>query len=115
MVESGVLVAHQEKMLGFPVTRYAHVSEAPRNELIGSVRNALLGAERPEAQLVALTGLLVACGIAEWAVAKDEHAVAIRCAKKIAASNPAAESVGDAMREVEAGVMAAVIASIAST
>lgn len=115
LVEKGVLTARRERVLGlFEVERHTLADPAPRADLVGNVRQALLSDAAAEPRTASLIALMSSCGLVDRVVPKEERSAARARAKAIASGDLGSRAVSSAVADVQAAVMAGVTAAIVS-
>ena len=112
LVERGILSEERSRMLGvFTRTRFTEVNPVPERELRGRLVDILLTDREPTEEEALLIGLLEPLGLIDRVVPKENRRTARKRAKEIAEYGLAGTAVRDSVREVQAAVMAAAIAS----
>lgn len=116
LAERGVLRDESRKMLGLiPVKRFAEADPAPERAIRDRLERALLGGEEPDARTATLISLLSATDLVKKVVPRDRRKDAKKRAKEVAESGIVGDAVSKTMRDIEAGVMIAVMASAAAS
>ena len=99
-------------MIGIlPTTRFATVNPAPERDLRERLRDVLLADREPTEEEALLVGLLEPLGLIDSIVPKDQRKDARKRAKSVAEQGLTGTAVRDAIRVVQAIVLAAVAAS----
>ena len=112
LVQRGILSEEHSKMLGIlPTTRFATVNPAPERDLRERLRDVLLADREPTEEEALLVGLLEPLGLIDSIVPKDQRKDARKRAKSVAEQGLTGTAVRDAIRVVQATVLAAVAAS----
>jgi Golgi phosphoprotein 3 (GPP34) len=110
LVDRGVLTEQRSKFLGlFPSTRFPEADPEPERALRFRLRAVLLGEREPATSEALLLALLVPLDLVGGLVDKDQRRAAKKRAKEIADGGIAGTAVSDAVREIQAAVMVAVI------
>lgn len=110
LVERGVLTESRSKVLGlFPSTRYPEADPGPERALRSRLREVLVAGQPPTEQDALLLGLLEPLGLVGSLVERRERGQARKRAKVVAQEGVAGSAVSDAVRDINAAVMAAVI------
>jgi hypothetical protein len=113
LVERGVLNEQRSKFLGlFPSTRFPEADPGPERLLRSRLRGVLLGDREPAERDALLLGLLVPLDLVGGLVEKDQRRAAGKRAKEIAEGGVAGTAVSDAVREIQAAVMVAVLVPV---
>jgi Golgi phosphoprotein 3 (GPP34) len=116
LVQRGILSEEHSKRLGIlPATRFPTVDPAPERELRDRLQDVLVTGRDPSEEEALLLGLLEPLGLIDSLVAKDQRRAARKRAKAVAEQGLAGTAVRDAIRAVQAGVIAAVIASTSTS
>lgn len=115
LLQARVLEERDGKVFGFKVKRYALSDRGARDEAMAAVHDALVGDAPSDQRTVALTALVGAAGLVDRLVSREERGGARQRARAIAKDDPAGKAVNSAVQEVEAAVMAGVIAAIAAS
>jgi enoyl-CoA hydratase/carnithine racemase len=106
------LSEQRSRMLGvFARTRFTEVNPVPERELRGRLVDILLTGREPTEEEALLIGLLEPLGLIDRVVPKENRRTARKRAKEIAEYGLAGTAVRVSVREVQAAVMAAAIAS----
>ena len=110
LMERGVLTEQRSKFLGlFPSTRFPETDPGPERLLRSRLSAVLLGDREPAERDALLIGLLVPLDLVGGLVEKDQRRAAGKRAKEIAEGGVAGTAVSDAVREIQAAVMVAVM------
>lgn len=113
LVERGVLSEQRSKVLGlFPSTRFPEADPGPERLLRSRLGAVLLGDREPAERDALLLGMLVPLDLVGGLVEKDQRRAAGKRAKEIADSGVAGTAVSDAVREIQAAVMVAVMVPV---
>jgi Golgi phosphoprotein 3 (GPP34) len=112
LVQRGVLSEEHSKMLGvLPATRFPTADPAPERDLRQRLRDVLLADREPAEEEALLVGLLEPLGLIDSIVPKDRRKDARKRAKAVAEHGLTGTAVRDAIRAVQATVIAAIVAS----
>lgn len=112
LVERGILAEEQSKLLGIPATtRFQTVDSAPAGDLRKRLRDVLLADREPTGEEALLVALLEPLGLTDAIVPKDRRKDARTRAKTVAEQGLTVTAVRDAIRAVQAAVIAAIGAS----
>ena len=110
LVDRGTLSENTSKVLGvFPRTRYPEADPHPEFDLRHSLAEVLVVGRAPTEEEALLVGLLEPLGLIDQEVPKDQRQAAKRRAAEIGEQGLAGNAVRDAVRQVQAAVMAAAI------
>lgn len=113
LVDRGVLTKQRSKFLGlFPSTRFPEADPEPERALRSRLRAVLLGEREPATSDALLLGLLVPLDLVGSLVDKDQRRAAKKRAKEIADGGIAGTAVSDAVREIQAAVLVAMIVPV---
>lgn len=116
LVQRGILSEEHSKRLGIlPATRFPTIDPAPERELRERLQAVLVTSRDPTEEEALLLGLLEPLGLIDSLVTKDQRRAARKRAKAVAEQGLAGTAVRDSIRAVQAGVIAAVVASTSST
>ena len=116
LVQRGILSEEHSKRLGvLPTTRFPTINPAPERELRERLRNVLIAGRDPTENEALLLGLLEPLGLIDLLVTKDQRRAARKRAKALAEQGLAGAAVRDAIRAVQAAVIAGVVAATTST
>jgi hypothetical protein len=112
LVQRGILSEEHSKSLGIlSVTRFPTVDPAPERELRERLRDVLLAEREPTEEEALLVGLLEPLGLIDSIVPTDRRRDARKRAKAVAEQGLTGTAVRDAIRAVQAAVIAAIAAS----
>ena len=112
LVQRGILSEEHSKMLGIlPTTRFPTVDPAPERDLRERLRDVLLAEREPTEDEALLVGLLEPLGLIDSIVPKDQRKDARERANAVAEQGLTGTAVRDAIRAVQAAVIAAIAAS----
>lgn len=110
LVDRGILTEQRTKVLGlFPSTRFPEADPGPERELRARLRDELLTDRAPGERDALLIGLLEPLGLLTSLVDRKDRRAARKRAKEIAEQGVAGSAVSDAVRDIQAAVMVAVI------
>jgi hypothetical protein len=110
LVDRGVLTEQRTKVLGlFPSTRFPEADPGPERQLRARLRDELVAGRAPDERDALLIGLLEPLGLLTSLVDRKERRVARSRAKEIAEQGVAGSAVSDAVRDIQAAVMVAVV------
>lgn len=115
LVEARILEPRDARVLGVKLRRHTLIDRAGRERVIARVHEALLTDGPADSATASLVALVASAGLVDGLVTKDERTAARRRVKTIAGDDPAAQAVKSAVQEVEAAVMAGVVAAIAAS
>jgi Golgi phosphoprotein 3 (GPP34) len=116
LVEHGVLGEQRRKLLGIiPSTRFPQADPEPERELRERLRAILLTERQPTPQDAMLIALLIPYDHVGQLVPRDRRKDAKRRAQDVADGGAAAEAVDDALKGIQAAVIASTTAAIAAT
>lgn len=116
LVQRGILSEKHSKRLGvLPTTRFPTVDPAPERDLRERLREVLLAGRDPTEEEALLLGLLEPLGLVDSLVARDERRAARKRAKAVATRGLAGTAVRYAIRAMQAGVLAGVVAATSAT
>ena len=112
LVQRGILSEEHSTLLGIPpTTRFPTVDPAPERDLRERLRDVLLAEREPTEEEALLVGLLEPLGLIDSIVPKDQRRDARNRAKAVAEQGLTGTAVRDAIRAVQAAVIAAIAAS----
>ena len=113
LVQRGILSEEHSKMLGvlLTTTRFPTLDPAPERGLRERLQGVLLADREPTEEEALLVGLLEPLGLIDAIVPKDRRKDARRRAKAVAEQRLTGTAVRDAIRAVQAAVIAAIAAS----
>lgn len=113
LVERGILAKRRIKVFGlFPGTRFPEVDPGPEQMLRSRLRDVLLGGRAPQEQDALLLGLLEPLELVDRLVEghpRHQRREARKRAKEVATQGIAGSAVSQAVRDIQAAVMVAVI------
>ncbi len=113
LVERGILAEQRVKVFGlFPGTRFPEADPGPERMLRSRLRDMLLGGLAPQEQDALLLGLLEPLGLVDRLMEghqRHQRREARKRAKEIATQGIAGSAVSEAVRDIQAAVMVAVI------
>ena len=116
LVQRGILSEEHSKRLGvLPTTRFPTIDSAPERELRERLRNVLVTGRDPTENEALLLGLLEPLGLIDSLVTKDQRRAARKRAKAVAEQGLAGTAVRDAIRAVQAAVIAGVVVATTCT
>lgn len=115
LVDARILEERDARILGFKVKRYRLTDRGAQDQAVACVHDGLVGDPPSDQTTEALVALVNAAGLVDRIVAKDERAMARQRARAIAKDDLAGKAVTSAVKEVEAAVMAGVIAAVAAS
>ena len=112
LVQRGILSEEHSKVLGIlPRTRFPMVDAGPERDLRERLREVLFTDRDPAEEEAMLVGLLEPLGLIDSLVPKDQRRDARDRAKAVATQSLTGTAVRDAIRAVQAAVIAAIAAS----
>ncbi len=112
LVQRGILSEEHSKTLGIlPTIRFPTVNPEPERDLRERLRDVLLADREPTEEEALLVGLLEPLGLIDSIVPKDQRNDARKHAKAVAEQGLTGTAVRDAIRAVQAAVIAAIAAS----
>lgn len=110
LVERGILAERRVKVLGlFPSTRFPEVDPGPERMLRSRLGEVLLDGRAPQEQDALLLGLLEPLGLIARLVERHQRREARKRAREVATQGIAGSAVSQAVRDIQAAVMVAVI------
>ncbi len=115
LVAQRVLEDREGRVLGIKVRRHTLIGRLARDAVLANVHDALTAGTLIDSHAAALTALVNAIGVVDRTVARPELAAARRRAKELQKADVAGRAVSSAVQEVEAAVMAGVIAAVAAS
>ncbi len=115
LVAKRVLEDREGHVLGLKVRRHTLIGRVARDAVLAEVHDALAFDTPIDAHAAALSALVNAVGVVDRAVAKPELTRARRRAKELQRADVAGKAVSSAVEEIEAAVMAGVIAAVAAS
>jgi Golgi phosphoprotein 3 GPP34 len=112
LVERGVLAEEQYRRLGvFAAHRYPATDPAPRLEIEGRLRAAVVDGGQPDERTAALASMIAAAGLERRVFPQDDRKLVKRRLKEIAEGDAVADAVRKTIRAAHAATMAAVSAA----
>ena len=112
LVQRGILSEEHSKMLGvLTTTRFPTIDRAPERDLRERLHDVLLTDREPTDEEALLVGLLEPLGLIDSIVPNDQRKDARKRAKAVAEQGLTGTAVRDAIRAVQAAVVAAIAAS----
>jgi hypothetical protein len=115
LVARGVLTEQEYRRLGvFPARRYPAADPAPREEIEGRLRAAVVDGEQPDERTAALASMIAAAGLERRVFPQDDRKLVKRRLKEIAEGDAVAAAVRRTIRAAHAATMAAVTAASTS-
>jgi Golgi phosphoprotein 3 len=116
LIDKGIVREEQRRILGlFPSKRYLAVDEEQREEILGRVRSAVLGADQPDERTEILVALVRSCNLTGRLFTKDELNHARPRLKEIADGSLIGRTVSGSMATAQTAIGTAVAASVAAS
>jgi hypothetical protein len=116
LVRRGILREERSKRLGvLPTTRFPSIDPAAQREVRERLRDVLLAGRDPTGEEGLLLGLIEPLGLIDALVGTEQRREARQRAQAVGEEGLAGTAVRDAMRAVQAAVIAGVVAATTST
>jgi Golgi phosphoprotein 3 GPP34 len=113
LVERGVLTREPRRVFGvFPGWRFPVADPAPRAEVLGRLRDAVIEGAEPDQRTAALAGLVQAAGLARRVFPDDDQRAVKARLKEIAEGDWAAGAVRKAIRAARAASAATTVSTV---
>jgi hypothetical protein len=116
LVARGVLTEREYRRLGvFAARAYPAADPAPRQEITGRLRAAVIDGELPDERTAALASMIAAAGLERRVFPEDDRKLVKRRLKEIAEGDVVAAAVRRTIQAAHAATMAAVTAATTVT